>query len=48
MYHTIRFKLLPYKVSIHNIYLIYRVYQNVWSGLEFDYIHKYGEQNYKY
>jgi len=26
----------------------YRVYQNVWSSLEVDYIHKYGEQNYKY
>ena len=26
----------------------YRVYQNNWSGLEVDYIHKYGEQNYKY
>jgi len=28
--------------------LIYRVYQNDWSGFELDYIHKYGEQNYKY
>jgi len=28
--------------------LVYRVYQNDWSGFEFDYIHKYGEQNYKY
>ena len=27
---------------------LYRVYQNDWSGLEIDYIHKYGEQNYKY
>jgi len=27
---------------------IYRVYQNAWSSLEVDYIHKYGEQNYKY
>ena len=26
---------------------LYRVYQNDWSGLEVDYIHKYGEQNYK-
>jgi len=26
----------------------YRVYQNDWSGFEVDYIHKYGEQNYKY
>ena len=28
--------------------IIYRVYQNDWSGFEIDYIHKYGEQNYKY
>ena len=27
---------------------LYRVYQNDWSGFEVDYIHKYGEQNYKY
>jgi hypothetical protein len=27
---------------------IYRVYQNDWSGLEVDYIHRYGEQNYKF
>ena len=27
---------------------IYRVYQNDWSRFEVDYIHKYGEQNYKY
>jgi hypothetical protein len=27
---------------------VYRVYQNDWSGFEVDYIHKYGEQNYKY
>jgi len=27
--------------------VIYRVYQNDWSGFEVDYIHKYGEQNYK-
>ena len=27
---------------------IYRVYQNYWSGLEVDYIHKYGEETYKY
>jgi len=27
---------------------IYRVCQNDWSGFEVDYIHKYGEQNYKY
>jgi len=26
----------------------YRVYQNDWSDFEVDYIHKYGEQNYKY
>ena len=23
---------------------LYRVYQNDWSGLEVDYIHKYGEE----
>jgi len=28
--------------------IIYRVYQNDWSGFEVDYIHKYGEQKYKY
>ena len=28
--------------------VIYRVYQNDWSGLEVDYIHKYGEQTNKY
>jgi len=28
--------------------ILYRVYQNDWSGFEVDYIHKYGEQNYKY
>ena len=28
--------------------VIYRVYQNDWSGIEADYIHKCGEQNYKY
>ena len=28
--------------------VIYRVYQNDWSGLEADYIHKYGEETYKY
>jgi len=27
---------------------VYSVYQNDWSGFEVDYIHKYGEQNYKY
>ena len=26
----------------------YRVYQNDWRGLEVDYIHKYGEETYKY
>jgi hypothetical protein len=26
----------------------YSVYQNDFSGLEADYIHKYGEQNFKY
>ena len=30
------------------IILMYRMYQNDWSGFEGDYIHKYGEQNYKY
>jgi len=27
---------------------LYRVYQNDWSGLEVDYIHKYGEETYEY
>ena len=27
---------------------LYSLYQNDWSGLEVDYIHNYGEQNYKY
>jgi hypothetical protein len=27
---------------------VYRVYQNDWSGLEVDYIYKYGEETYKY
>jgi len=27
---------------------LYRVYQNDWSALEVHYIHKYGEQTYKY
>jgi len=27
---------------------LYRVYQNNWSGLEVDYIHRYGEETYKY
>jgi len=31
-----------------NFTTFYRVYQNDWSGFEVDYIHKYGEQNYKY
>jgi len=38
-------------VSMHAcIYALcmYRVYQNDLSGFEVDYIHKYGEQNYKY
>jgi len=26
----------------------YRMYQNDWSRLEVDYIHKYGEETYKY
>jgi len=34
----------PFKLYIY----IYRVFQNDWSGFEVDYIHKYGEQNYKY
>ena len=33
--------------STHKISL-YRVYQNNWSGLVVDYIHKYGEETYKY
>ena len=28
--------------------VMYRVYQNDWSGFDVDYIHKYGEHNYKY
>ena len=28
--------------------LKYRVYQNDWGGVEVDYIHKYGEETYKY
>jgi len=27
---------------------VYQAYQNDWSSFEVDYIHKYGEQNYKY
>jgi len=27
--------------------VIYSVYQNDWSGFEVDFIHKFGEQNYK-
>jgi hypothetical protein len=27
---------------------LYRLYQNDWSGLEVDYIHKFGEETYKY
>jgi len=27
---------------------IYRVYQNYWSDLEVEYIHKYDEETYKY
>jgi len=37
--------------SYHRSFLtagIYRVYQNGWSGLEVDYIYKYGEETYKY
>jgi hypothetical protein len=30
--------------SVRNMY---RVYQNDWSSLEVDYIHKYGEETYK-
>ena len=30
------------------MHVMYSVYQNDCSGLEVDYIHKYGEQNYKY
>ena len=33
-------------LSIYKI--LYRVYQNDWSGLEVDYIHKFGEETYKY
>ena len=35
-------------IITHTTQHIYRVYQNDWSGFEVDYIHKYGEQNYKY
>jgi len=27
---------------------VYMMYQNNWSGLEVDYINKYGEETYKY
>jgi hypothetical protein len=27
---------------------LYRVYQNDWSSMKVDYIHKYGEETYKY
>jgi len=33
---------------IQNSLFVCRVYQNDWSGLEVDHIHKYGEQNYKF
>jgi len=33
---------------LQSTFTAYRVYQNDWSGFEVDYIHKYGEQNYKY
>jgi hypothetical protein len=35
-----------YESHINNTSL-YRVYQNDWSGLKVDYIHKYGEETYK-
>ena len=34
--------------KVEDYIYIYRVYQNDWRGFEVDYIHKYGEQNYKY
>jgi len=34
-------------VSFWRDTLLYRVYQINWSGLEVDYIHKYGEETYK-
>jgi hypothetical protein len=35
-------------VFFWRVTLLYRVYQNDWCGLEVDYIHKYGEDTYKY
>jgi len=35
-------------IQIQTLVVLYRVYQNDWTGFEVDYIHKYGEQNYKY
>jgi len=44
-YCIIRSEYITYRrVSIRTLY---RVYQNDWSDFEVDYIHKYGEQNYK-
>ena len=40
--------LLHKRYASHNFVPKYRIYQNDWSGFEVDYIHKYGEQNYKY
>ena len=37
-----------YTPETNHVSMTYRVYQNDWSGFEVDYIHKYGEQNYKY
>ena len=41
LFHTVR-------DLVYMITNIYSMYQNDWSSLEVDYIHKYGEQNYKY
>jgi len=37
-----------WKSDVSTKFSIYRVYQNDLTGFEVDYIHKYGEQNYKY
>jgi len=39
---------LLFLILIGSWLVIYRVYQNDWSVLEVDYIHKYGEKTYKY
>jgi len=39
---------VPFYRQYHICRQKYRVYQNNWSGFEVHYIHKCGEQNYKY